>query len=342
MDESNMDKSNTKKSNEPRKPTEAQIGANRRNAQKSTGPRTPEGRAASSRNRLVHGLRANKHLLLDEDPEEFLILLKDLHDRFRPVGEGEEELVMRIASGQWRLHRTLPMEAGIYRERLQAVAAEDFARKRELVNHKRNHELNPERVPPAPAPPDAGDRLTRAFDVDCARRNSLANLARYETSIERSIDRCLRQLEKFQAARHASAPNPEDQPSPLPAQPLTPHSGAENAESPAATPPEPMNYHSNPKNEGIAQSGALFGAAALALVIYALLHAVPGSVPHAFPPPPPPRKTEQSLAPVRITLRHAYGNLPQEAIDQMDLIPSGSPARGRGTVHPEGDRPRFA
>jgi hypothetical protein len=162
MDKSDMDKSNMKKSNEPRKPTEAQIDANRRNAQKSTGPRTPEGRAASSRNRLLHGLRANKHILLDEDPDEFLILLKDLHDRFRPVGDGEEELVMRIASGQWRLHRTLPMEAGIYRERLQAVAAEDYARKRELVNHKRNHQLNPERVPPRPArprrPPDPRPR----------------------------------------------------------------------------------------------------------------------------------------------------------------------------------------
>ena len=135
-----------KKSHESRKPTEAQIDANRRNAQKSTGPRTPEGRAASSRNRLVHGLRANKHILLDEDPEEFLILLKDLHDRFRPAGDGEEELVMRIASAQWRLHRTLPMEAGIYRERLQSVAAVDYRLKRELVNHKRNHQLNPEHV----------------------------------------------------------------------------------------------------------------------------------------------------------------------------------------------------
>jgi hypothetical protein len=341
MDKSSTEKSKLKKSNEPRKPTEAQIDANRRNAQKSTGPRTPEGRAASSRNRLVHGLRANKHILLDEDPEEFLILLKDLHDRFRPVGDGEEELVMRIASGQWRLHRTLPMEAGIYRERLQVVAAEDYARKRELTNHKRNHELNPEVVPPAPAPPDAGDRLTRAFVVDGDTRNSLANLARYETSIERSIDRCLRQLEKFQAARHASAPNPEDQPSPPPAQPSTPHSGAENAESPAATPPEPTNCHSKPKNEGIAQSGPRLGAAALVLVIYALLHAVPGHGQRSSPPPAP-WKTELSLVPVRITSRHAYGNFPQEAIDQMGLIPSGSPARGRGTVYAEGDRPRFA
>jgi hypothetical protein len=42
----------------PRTTTEAQINANRENAKKSTGPRTAEGKAASSRNGLKHGLRA--------------------------------------------------------------------------------------------------------------------------------------------------------------------------------------------------------------------------------------------------------------------------------------------
>src|ERR1022692_1351539 len=54
-------------------------------AQKQT-----EGKAASSRNRLLHGLRANKHILLDEDSEEFLLLVHDHLDRFRPVGPAEE------------------------------------------------------------------------------------------------------------------------------------------------------------------------------------------------------------------------------------------------------------
>ena len=49
--------------------TEAQINANRRNAQKSTGPRSPEGKAATSRNALKHGLCAEKHLLVDEDDD---------------------------------------------------------------------------------------------------------------------------------------------------------------------------------------------------------------------------------------------------------------------------------
>src|ERR1019366_4717884 len=136
-----------KKSNEPRTLTEAQINANRRNSQKSTGPRSAEGKTASSRNRLVHGLRANKHILLDEDPEEFLFLLKDLYDRFQPAGDGEEKLVLRIASDQWRIDRSFPMEAGIYRERLQVVAARDQIRQRDYTQHKRNHESRPETVP---------------------------------------------------------------------------------------------------------------------------------------------------------------------------------------------------
>jgi len=140
----------------PRKATEAQIDANRRNAQKSTGPRSAQGKGASSRNGLKHGLSGDKHILPGENPEEFLLLLKDLYDNFHPVGLGEEKLVQRIAAGQWRLDRTLPMEAAIYRQRLEGVAAEDYARKRELVNHKRNHQLNPDLVPPAPAPPARG------------------------------------------------------------------------------------------------------------------------------------------------------------------------------------------
>jgi len=123
-----------KKTNEPRTPTEAQINANRENAKKSTGPRTAEGKAASSRNRLLHGLRANTHILLDEDPAEFLLLVHDHLDRFQPVGPAEEKLVLRIAADQWRLDRALPMEAGIYRDRFQDVAKKDTFRQEPRVN----------------------------------------------------------------------------------------------------------------------------------------------------------------------------------------------------------------
>jgi hypothetical protein len=108
-------------------------------------------------------------------------------------------------------------------------------------------------MPPPSALPDEGDRLARAFTVDCERPNSLAQLARYETSIERSIDRCLRQLKTFQAARAASIQNPGPEHNPGP-QPPAPGPGApsdiEQAVPPAETvaiPSKTANYHSNPK-----------------------------------------------------------------------------------------------
>ena len=55
--------------------TEAQTNANRQNAKKSTGPRTPEGKNISSRNSLVHGMTSRKFLPPDGDSEEYFQLL---------------------------------------------------------------------------------------------------------------------------------------------------------------------------------------------------------------------------------------------------------------------------
>ncbi|HUI56626.1 MAG TPA: hypothetical protein VLY04_16735, partial [Bryobacteraceae bacterium] len=165
--------------NKPRQPSQARIEANRRNAQKSTGPRTPAGKAASSRNRLLHGLRANKHILLDEDPAEFLILLHDHLDRFQPVGPAEEDLVLRIAADQWRLRRIFPMEAGIYRGRFQSVAARDKALRSQHTADMEQAEESGDPPPPPPVAPGKGDLLARAFSVDCQGSNSLMKLSRY-------------------------------------------------------------------------------------------------------------------------------------------------------------------
>ena len=269
-----------KKPNEPKTPTEEQTNANRRNAAKSTGPRTTEGKAASSRNALKHGLCADQHLLPGEDPEDFRLLLDDLFGRFRPVGDGEETLVLRIAADQWRLDRALPMEAGIFRDRFHDVAAKEELRQQQYTTKKGYAEQDGEPVPPPPTPPVEGDLLARAFNVDCEGPNSFAKLARYEGGIERSIDRCLRQLKTYQDARNASTPNPGHQPSPPPDEPTNPDveqsvPPAPSAATPAATPSNDANYHSNPKNGGIAHAGVPSGSAALLFLMHALLCAVP-------------------------------------------------------------------
>jgi hypothetical protein len=219
--------------------TEAQINANRGNSQKSTGPRSDQGKAASSRNGLTHGLCANKHLILDEDSGEFLALLHDLSDRFHPVGDGEEILVRRIAAGQWRLDRAFPMEAAIFRDRLKAVAKRDAEIQRIYAMVEKNAATQGEPAPPPPALPDTADLPGRAFMLDCESAHSFTNLTRYETSLERSIDRSLRQLKAYQVARQALGDMPQPAVEPVAEQALPPSQASSQA-SPEAPPAAPL------------------------------------------------------------------------------------------------------
>jgi len=72
--------------------------ANRRNALKSTGPKTPEGKAAVRLNALKHGLLSQNILLPGEDEEALKELDEHLRNELQPVGELENLLVDRIIS----------------------------------------------------------------------------------------------------------------------------------------------------------------------------------------------------------------------------------------------------
>ncbi len=82
-----------------------------RNALKSTGPRTPEGKAASSRNALKHGLTAIQVVIPGENQADFDNLLADLTEDRKPEGELEIQLVGEIAACTWRLARARAKEA---------------------------------------------------------------------------------------------------------------------------------------------------------------------------------------------------------------------------------------
>ncbi len=75
--------------------TLAQIETNRRNSQKSTGPKTRAGKAASKMNSVKHGLLAQEIAVHGEDPVEFAGVLESLVDEFQPQGPLEEQLVER-------------------------------------------------------------------------------------------------------------------------------------------------------------------------------------------------------------------------------------------------------
>jgi hypothetical protein len=101
--------------------TEKQIEANRLNAQKSTGPKTPEGRAAVRLNGVTHGLTAETIVLKGESQADFTNLLNSLEAEHDPVTPTEEALVVQLAMATWRLRRLYHQEAGFYTCQLQSL-----------------------------------------------------------------------------------------------------------------------------------------------------------------------------------------------------------------------------
>ena len=79
--------------------------ANRANAQKSTGPTSPEGKARSSQNRTVHGLTGAFRVLEGESQEKFDALVDQLILDEQPVGIAEIELVKKMAEHMWLSER---------------------------------------------------------------------------------------------------------------------------------------------------------------------------------------------------------------------------------------------
>jgi hypothetical protein len=154
--------------------SEKQIAANRRNAQRSTGPKTPEGKAASRLNALKHGLVAEDAVVTLEDEETFNELRNSILDHLQPVGPLETALVHQIAVAQRRLAVCSKLETGYFKVRLEA-------------NEK-----------PAYVFCRGAGIAPKAFDT----------LTRYQTRIERAFFRDLHELQRLQAARHSPVTSP--------------------------------------------------------------------------------------------------------------------------------------
>ena len=90
--------------------TNKQINANRENAKKSTGPRTPEGKERSPKNALRHGLLAQDSVIPGEDPADFDRHLTLFEDTYVPKNYIEREIVRQIADAAWRMQRLSRIE----------------------------------------------------------------------------------------------------------------------------------------------------------------------------------------------------------------------------------------
>src|SRR5215475_3150582 len=91
----------------------AQHLANQANAQHSTGPRSPEGKARVAQNAIRHGLTAKHLVIRDDQREEFAALQESLLAELDPQGAVETITFHEILHAAWNLHRFRCIEAEI-------------------------------------------------------------------------------------------------------------------------------------------------------------------------------------------------------------------------------------
>ena len=124
---------------DPNKPSDAKIAANRENAKKSTGPKTPAGKAVSSTNSLVHWMYARRTVVvgppLREDPAQFLFILEGLRADLEPVGVLEDILVQEVAESISKGARAVRSETAGIAERLVAAMVKG---RKEIENERWN------------------------------------------------------------------------------------------------------------------------------------------------------------------------------------------------------------
>jgi hypothetical protein len=152
--------------------------ANRENALKSTGPKTPDGKATVRLNALRHGL-VSEEILPAEDEEALRELTEGLRAELQPVGELEGLLVDRITSLLWRLRRLARVEAGVFLQESYGDVRDSDA-----------------------------STLGLAFIRDGNGANAFSKLSRYETTMERGFYKALHELQRLQANRVAAGSIP--------------------------------------------------------------------------------------------------------------------------------------
>jgi hypothetical protein len=158
----------------------AQTKTNRENAQHSTGPRTPEGKAKSSLNAARTGLTGRTVLLPGDDTDAYRQHVATLQAHYNPVTDAEKLLVQSITDTEWRMARIPTLEAGIY-----AIGRMEFA---SLAEHE----------DPAVRPALLDAKTFLVY------QRQLNNLTIQESRLRRQREKDLTELKQLQAEREAT------------------------------------------------------------------------------------------------------------------------------------------
>jgi hypothetical protein len=174
--------------------SEARIRSSQINGSKSKGPISPEGKAASRRNSLKHGLIGAGVVLPNEDAAEVERRFAAFQEELKPTGEVGRELVRRAAVCSVRMERGVSQETAALSERIRQAEADFVA-------------------------PDGADEATvaqlkaeagaRAM-FDASKEASLAR--KYEAAAERGFFRALKELRELEKRAKEVEPVPAAEP----------------------------------------------------------------------------------------------------------------------------------
>lgn len=183
--------------------TPEQRAANQANALRSTGPKTQTGKDRISQNPVKHGLQGHFHLIVGEDLSEYQAFHDRIHRQLDPHEAVEDVFAERVIAAFWRLRRIVRMETEmidkVLEDALRAKRDRSYSSKLNPVDIIFGTELaSPEHDLKSISLGEAVTRQIQTNDV-------IGKLHRYEAHIERSLFRCLHELQRLQASRQGQA-----------------------------------------------------------------------------------------------------------------------------------------
>ncbi len=172
--------------------TEAQILANRRNAQKSTGPRSREGKTAVSQNAVQHGLSARQAIISSESQADFDLYREQMLAELAPASPMESMLAERIVTLSWRLKRV----CRIQNQTIDALNVNNTSSPLAKLTQSllfKNHDQSQA----GPSTSAAHLALGRLAIKDFANARVLERLLMYERRMEHSLYKTILELQRL-------------------------------------------------------------------------------------------------------------------------------------------------
>jgi hypothetical protein len=161
----------------------AKVAANQANAQLSTGPRSEEGKARSSRNATKHGLFSKQLLVTGEDPAALAMFRESVLRRLSPRDMLELQVVEQYVASSWRLRRIQAAEHEAYLDEAEAMKLELS----ESLGETGSKDL----------PQPSVGLLTWRMLQD-GSNSTLERLSRHQQRLWNQMQRCLQQLREMQ------------------------------------------------------------------------------------------------------------------------------------------------